>query len=600
MPDRLLKKRPSKAKLKRIRRRKRIRRFIALSVIVIAVIALAVTFTNAGCDIVLGLAEDYVSENTNLNLIAGTVTGNPLKGYTMKNIELEDMNGEKIISAESLSLYMSLSSLKIAKLRIRNAIIHSRFVKINISRVDTDLRTFTTEIDADINGLPLRGNIDMGNASELTSINRADMKLGSGKITAIGGLFDDNIFDVHVTAEDLNLKEITAMFPDTLSSNDFDGDLNLNLDVTGIKESPRIFGSVDYRGTKIYGFPAERMSADYHYSVRDNMLMINNIQASAMSVPVQGEITATNLSGENVTMKIKLDGSETNLDALHEVLNIPELKGLNGRIETFNANIWGTMNSLNGLINLTSPRITYMNRTLSNLRLQMKLSGSNTGNVDGKFDFEGTNGFVQGNVESIFTGSNMNITAKIADMDIKRIENIIPDYPAYNLEGKITLSLSVKGSTSKPVITGSVSSNEFKVRSDNITKPVIEFKIQDEALTIEHTEGTLNGMPLTVTGTIKPFPSSNPELDITAGTAKITGVLNNPSIKLIDLAENKENSQDKRIIEIESESIKPESPESESESESVIPEPESRDKNIKSPDIRVSKEELSKDENIAD
>ena len=107
-------------------------------------------------------------------------------------------------------------------------------------------------------------------------------------------------------------------------------------------------------------------------------------------------------------------------------------------------------------------------------------------------------------------------------------------------------------------------------------------------------------MPLTVTGTIKPFPSSNPELDITAGTAKITGVLNNPSIKLIDLAENKENSQDKRIIEIESESIKPESPESESESESVIPEPESRDKNIKSPDIRVSKEELSKDENIAD
>ena len=108
MPPRLLKKRPSKARLKRIRRRKRIRRFIALSAIVIAVIALAVRFTNAGCDMVLGLAKNYVSEKMNLNLKAVTVTGNPLKGYTMKNIELEDMNGKKILSAESLSLYMSL------------------------------------------------------------------------------------------------------------------------------------------------------------------------------------------------------------------------------------------------------------------------------------------------------------------------------------------------------------------------------------------------------------------------------------------------------------------------------------------------------------
>ena len=66
MPPRLLKKRPSKERLKRIRRRKRIRRFIALSAIVIAVIALAVRFTNAGCDMVLGLAKNYVSEKMNL------------------------------------------------------------------------------------------------------------------------------------------------------------------------------------------------------------------------------------------------------------------------------------------------------------------------------------------------------------------------------------------------------------------------------------------------------------------------------------------------------------------------------------------------------
>ena len=602
MPPRLLKKRPSKAKLRRIRRRKRIRRFIALSCIVIAVIALAVRFTNAGCDIVLGLAKNYVSEKMNMNLKAGTVTGNPLKGYTMKNIELEDMNGKKIFSAESLSLYMSLTSLKTDRLRIRDGIIHSRFVKINISRADADLRKFTIEVDADINGLPLRGNIDMGNDSELTSINRADMNLGSGKITAVGGLFNDNIFDVHVTAEDLNLKEVTAMFPDVLSSMDFDGNLNLNLDVTGTKESPRIFGSVDYIGKKIYGFPIERTSASYHYSVRDNMLMMNNIQASAMSVPVQGEIYAQAGHDENIKLRIKLDGSETNLEKLDELLNIPELKTLEGRIGAFNVNVNGSINSLSGLVNLTAPKIIYDGRTFSNIRLQMKLSGSNTGNVEGKFKFDGLNGFVQGNVESILTGSNMNLTAKIADMDIKRVENIIPDYPTYNLNGKITLSLNVKGRINNPVLTGSLSSNEFNVKSEKVIKPVIEFKIQDEALTIERTEGTVNGMPLEVTGTIKPFPSSNPELDITLSGVKITGELNNPTISFIASEDAKISPDIKEAPQKESndEELKAESGiESGIESEDIKSETESNDI-IESRDIKNIKEELSKDENTAD
>ena len=111
MPPRLLKKRPSKAKLQRMRRRKRIRRLIALSVIVTAVIVLAVVFTDAGSDMVMTFAKDYVYENMNLNLKAESISGNPLKGYTMKNANVEDENGRKIFTAESLSGYLSLSSL---------------------------------------------------------------------------------------------------------------------------------------------------------------------------------------------------------------------------------------------------------------------------------------------------------------------------------------------------------------------------------------------------------------------------------------------------------------------------------------------------------
>ena len=633
--------------------------------IVIAVIIFAVSFTNAGNDMIMTLAKNYVSENMNMNLKAESVTGNPLKGYTMKNIELEYEDGKKILSAESLSGYISLSSLlrgqiklseiftrgvsldaeefvnalqdinlhyeamntdtinifsspafadetehaniiHLDRLRITDSKIHSRFVNINISGIDADLKKFMAEMNADINGLPLKGKIDLGNDSELTSINRADMTLGTGKITAVGGLFNDNIFDIHATAEDLNLKEITAMFPNTLISGDFDGTLNFNLDVTGTKESPRVFGSIDYKGTKIYGLPVERMSANYNYSVSDNMLAVNNIQASAISIPVQGEISATNIFSDDPAIKIKLDGSETNLERLDEVLNIPELKSLKGKADMFNININGSMKSLNGLVNFSAPKITYDGRTLSDIRLQMKLAGSNTANVDGKFSFENANGFIQGNIESLLRGSKMNLTAKIADLDIKRVENIIPDYPSYNLAGKITLSLSVRGRTSKPVITGSLSSNEFSVKSQKVIRPEINFTIKDRVLRIDKTEGTINRMQFAITGTLKPFPSSNPELDITAdingkpeASVRITGMLNNPSINLAAMQDKKASSD----IKEESHDIAPKTESGKIESQEIqimSIDIKNVSNEITSEDTKLNiKEDLSKDENAA-
>ncbi|MBQ9629954.1 MAG: hypothetical protein IJR43_11950 [Synergistaceae bacterium] len=678
MPPELLKKRPSRKKLKRIRRRRLIRRTITLSVIVIAVIVLAVSFTNLGCDVIFTLAKNYFSDNMKMNLKAESVTGNPLKGYTFRNIELEYEDGNKILSAESLTGYLNISSLlkgrlglseiftrgvsldanefvnalqdmnlnyeatntdmiqiftspafaeesheetehaniiHLDRLRIINSKIHSRFVTMNISSINADFGKFKAEIDADINGLALKGNIDLGNDSELTSINRADMTLGTGKITAVGGLFGDNIFDIHATAEDLNLKELISMFPDVLISGDFNGGLNFNLDVTGTKESPRVFGSIDYKGTKIYALPVERMSANYNYAVSDNMLMMNNIQASVISIPVQGEISATNLFSDDAAIKIKLDGSEMNLEKLDKLLNIPELKSLEGKIDMFNVNINGSMKSLNGLVNLSVPKITYNGRTLSDIKIQLKLAGSNTANVDGKFSFENANGFINGSIESLLRGSRMNLTAKIADLDIKRVENIIPDYPNYNLSGNITLSLSVRGRISEPVITGSLSSNEFNVRSWKVVKPVINFTVKDRTLTIDKTEGTINRIPIAITGTLKPFPSSNPELDIIAGingrpesSVKITGMLNNPSINLMAMSEKKASPD----IKNESRDI---TPRIEVEIEIASPEIKSREIEIVITDININqnmsneitsedtkakiKEALSKDENAA-
>lgn len=601
-----------KARLKRMRRRKFIRRLTALSLIVSVIIALAVMFLDAGSNMILGLAENYVSENMNLILRTESVKGNPIKGYTFRGMNIEDENGKSILSAEYLSGHISFSSLMKGRMRLSEILIQnisldiedfvstvydarqyrayhedifespafasdltsdsdsdsnsdmrnvkyipfdkltlrggkfqSRFGTVNIKTINADMTKFKAEVDADINDIALKGNIDMGEVTNFASINRADMTFGSGKITAVGGLFNDDIFDFHATAEDLNLKEITALFNGKLIPDNFDGTMNLNFDVTGVKESPKMFGSIDYRGTKIFGLPVERMSANYNYSPDERILTVNNIQASSLNIPVQGEMSAMRTASDDVIVRIRLDGSEANLEGLDEVLNMPELKSLKGRTDSFNVNISGNINSLNGLVNLSAPKIMYSGRTFSGIKIQIKLAQSSTASVDGKFSFEDANGFIQGSIQSVLREANMNLTAKIADLDIKRVANMIPDSPSYNLAGKITASLNIKGSMSKPVITGSINSDELSGWSQKIMKPVIYFSFTDRALNIEKAEGTVNKIPVAVTGTIKPVPSSNPELDITAGLntklktgIRITGTLNNPSFSLSNASED--------------------------------------------------------------
>ena len=419
------------------------------------------------------------------------------------------------------------------------------------------MRNFDVDVDALINTVPLTGTIDMGEAAGLTAVNRSDLNLGSGKIIATGGLINDKL-DLHASLENLDLQEMTGLYPQLLKSEDFSGTANINLDITGSPESPKVFGTIEYKGIKIYGFPAERVSANVNYS--DYRIGLTNIQANVLNVPIQGEIAAANRPNEKVSVMVKLDGSETSLDGLDKVLGIPELKDLSGKVAAFNANISGYVDALSGLVNFNAPRIAYAGRALTNIRAQMKLAKSDTAIVDGKFQFEGAQGYIQGNVASFLTGPKLDVTAKIVDLDVKRVANMIPDASDYKLAGKITASVSVKGSTDNPTITGNLNSPELSGLDQKITKPVINFAFANKTLTLSKTEGTLNG----ISGTISPLPSVNPNLNISATISmtpsalkayvpdidqyklkgnvnaglKVTGSVNEPSVNLVASSPN--------------------------------------------------------------
>ncbi|MBR1657361.1 MAG: hypothetical protein IJ697_02710 [Synergistaceae bacterium] len=407
----------------------------------------------------------------------------------------------------------SLPEIPIDRFTVKDSHFSSAYGVFDVNEIKADVKNLDIDVDGSINGLPLKGSIDMGESAGITAANKAELFLGKGKILMTGGLINNRL-DIHASGEDFDLKEITALYPSVLKSQDFNGNADFTAEITGGTGSPKFTGSINYKGTKIYGYPVERASANLAYS--DNRVSVSNIQASAFNIPVQGELAAAMRPNQPLSVMVKLDGTEANLNGLDEILSIPELKALSGKVSLFNVNISGPVNALSGLVNFNAPKITYDGRSLTNIRAQMKLAKSDTANVDGKFTFEGAAGYLSGKIASLLTNPDMNMTAKIAGLDIKRIESMIPDAPQYKLGGKITASVTVKGTASNPKVTGSLSSPEFSGWGQKITKPEVNFSFAGKTLTISKTEGTLNGMPVNLSGTISPLPSSNPNLNISA------------------------------------------------------------------------------------
>ena len=585
--------------------------------LVLLLIVLGVIFSIAdiGGNIILGYAQQYLSENMGLTLTAESVTGNPVKGYRLNNFALADQSGQKLLSAGYLSgrvnfpallrgdvrlaeislggMSMDLDSLIAAvknikfpeakndtsaftlsaapayadsqnnlpdipldRFSLRDSVFSSEYGIITINEIGADLRTFDIDIDGKINDVPVKGVIDMGESSGLTAINRSDITLGKGRVLATGGCINDTL-DLHISIEDLDLQEITGLYPAMLKPEDFSGTADINLDIAGELSSPRVIGTIDYKGSKIYSFPIERISTNINYA--NYRAGFSNIQANIFTVPIQGELAAALRPGENLSVMIKLDGSDASLDGLDSVLGIPELKALSGKVDSFSANISGHINELSGLVNLSAPRIAYSGRVLTNIRAQMKLTKSDKANVDGKFQFEGAQGYIQGSVASFLNSPKLDVTAKIVDLDVKRVASMIPDASDYKLSGRITAALNLKGSVNDPTITGSLDSPEFSGWEQTITKPSINFTYAAKTLTLAKTQGTLNGMPINLSGTVGPVPSDNPALNISATISmtpaalkayipdidqyavkgsvnaglKVTGSVNNPSVSLV-------------------------------------------------------------------
>ena len=201
-------------------------KFLLVLVLLLVVLGIIFSFADIGGSVILNYAQKYINDNYKLTLNAESITGNPVKGYSLNNFELLDSDGNKILSAGSLSGRVNFPALLTGKIRLaeislggvsmdidqfiktlqnfklpvtshtrheiifsatpayaedsqsmpdipvdRVSLTDSRFTSefgvIDVHEIGADLANFDIDIDAAINNIPLKGVIDMGESAGL-------------------------------------------------------------------------------------------------------------------------------------------------------------------------------------------------------------------------------------------------------------------------------------------------------------------------------------------------------------------------------------------------------------------------------------------------
>ncbi|MCL2010958.1 MAG: hypothetical protein FWG71_10515 [Synergistaceae bacterium] len=532
-----------------------------LGILVVGVGILSVT--DIAGDKVLAVAAEAVKEETGWTLSAENVKGNPISGYTLIGVSLDRGEEQKqnILAAGTINVKINFASLlrgspRLSLLAIggvnmdldkfideistinlpdsqgggeipidRISLINSRFtsvwgsVDVNSIRADINGTLMAVAISGAVNGVPVKGNFEADTHGQTFVVRKLELQAGKGKLTTSGNVNSspDNDGDVALdfqgTLKGMDISDIAAFWP-ALSPRDYSGNADLDFTIEGSGSNLLITANLDFEGSRIAGYPLESITTRLRFA---NMrISAENVKATALGVPVEGEFAMAVREGAVPSVLVKLDGSGVPLSEVARLY--PDLGNVGGSIERFSVNVHGPVDALAGVMELSAPDVLIMGKQVKNVAAQLRLARSDPATLNGKFVLEGAQAYVQGTIAGITTPSSaeLNLTANLANLDVKKIEDLIPDGKQYGLSGLLTADLTIRGQASALTIGGTLSSPRFTAEGYALDKPSLSFTYEKDMFTLKESSGSWEGLPIKVSGVVSPVSSKTPDVAITA------------------------------------------------------------------------------------
>lgn len=300
------------------------------------VIAIVLSFfARAGADfagdLVVREAGKIVKEMLGAELSVGSISGNPIKGFTARNVTMTAEEGA-FLSAGFLDLKINAKSLLAMKPRVDsisigsadidgeilarriaameassddsemtirgasllNSTVRSRWGAAEISAVSLSFSgtVLSADVDLSFNTVPVRGNTAVHFESESADVTHFEFLVGSGEISASGKVAPS--LSAAGNFRNLDVKELLAFWP-MAPAGVSDGKISMGFTGEGKWNTPFLEGNFEYSGSSLAGIPVESVKGTWEFE--SGVLSVAGIQAIASGNPINGRMSIIFIPG---------------------------------------------------------------------------------------------------------------------------------------------------------------------------------------------------------------------------------------------------------------------------------------------------------------
>nr|WP_321501563.1 AsmA-like C-terminal region-containing protein [uncultured Dethiosulfovibrio sp.] len=414
----------------------------------------------------------------------GAIGGNPVRGYDISDLSLNDLEGNLILKASKVGFSLDLKALLSKKIRLDRVYIEEvvldegrladlrpserthRTVEVEVGEialsdisalsgrwsllsatVSQDSGVWSGAFSSKVKGIPVEGEIKVKVEEDRVSLLSASVLGLGGKAQISGPLYP--ALGLFGSLKGLSIGDISGLFSSKPLAH---GTVGLEFRLSGSMDNPVGLGDIALENGGVGRFEVPGLKGNWSYG--NSKLVLSNWRGSASGTTISGDMTL--IMGEVISLSAALEAADLDLKSLFG--DDPRAKDLSGNIGALSLELKGPVDRLDARFSLEKGNILYDGMKISALEgkgdmkagaLALDLSASVLGGTAG----------VKGQVDIAKNDLSLTVAFRNVDADGLLAFTGVKDQ---DLSGALNGDFKVTGKIDDPQFSGFVASSSLK------------------------------------------------------------------------------------------------------------------------------------------
>ncbi|MFP4482992.1 MAG: AsmA-like C-terminal region-containing protein [Thermovirgaceae bacterium] len=531
---------------------KKLFRYGLLAIGILAVLSAAgvwyLSSRDVGAAFVAKTAKELAAERFGADLAIGSISGNPLRGFTADSVVLS--KDETIITIDETQIRLDLFSLVKGSPRIRSVRLKGADLRLEplqklsqdlttapsgelpLSSIyfdDSTLRTKTgnflfddgtvsltsaglaVESTVEYKGVDARVNAEFQFARGNLHLEKLLLAIGEGRVKLSGDLYPE--IDAGGTITDLDMKTLGRFWPE-IGEDTLTGSFSTNIKVSGIWPDFGARGEISIDKGTLYGISLAGARSSWWY--RGDKLWFEEISGVANGSPVSG--TAGLVFGK-CTPETHLDLQATAVKLVDWQKTFPWLSVATGTLERLDIDLCRSGGLFSGPVSFTAPSMEIFRQPLG--KVHASLSLQENGNVAVDADAYWLDAPVRATGTIIpGKGPSFDFTVEGKDIGLHKVSRVFPT-ENFALQGNAEGTVRISGTGRDVRYEGDLRSEKIRIREELVDSPRLSFHYDGTNVNLKSFSALWKGLPVKGSGTVLGLGNEKASLNLSGSTGGV-------------------------------------------------------------------------------